>query len=42
MANCGLPFLQGYLYMREEGGEAEMQRPGFPSEKTNAEENTFL
>lgn len=37
MANCGLPLFQGYLYMREEGGEAEMQRPGFLSEKTNTE-----
>lgn len=42
MADCGLPFFQGYLYTREEGGEVETQRPGFLSEKTNIEENTFL
>lgn len=37
MANCGLPLFQGYLYVREEGGEAVTQRPGFLSEKTNTE-----
>lgn len=42
MADRGLPFFQGYLYTREERGEVEAQRPGFLSEKTNIEENTFL
>lgn len=34
-------FFKGCLFMREEGEEAEMQRPEFLSEQTHIEENTL-